>query len=204
MDRLEPTVATAPYVLLPDTADGTDRATAGQPLLSRDAAALPTGPSASSSSARSPAAAWASSSRDAIPTWAATWPSRSCSNRTGEARPGPPLRRGGADRRPAPAPGHRAGLRAGDLRRPPPLLHHEAGQGPDPGRAAGRPGVAGRRPAAVPGDLRAGLPDDGLCPCPRRDPSRPEAVERDGGQLRRGPGDGLGPGQGLAQRRRGR
>ena len=28
-----------------------------------------------------------------------------------------------------------------------------------------------------------------------RDPSRPEAVERDGRQLRRGPGDGLGPGK---------
>ena len=48
-------------------------------------------------------------------------------------------------------------------------------------------------------DLRAGLPDHGLCPRPGRDPSRPEAVERDGRLLRRGPGDGLGPGQGLAQ-----
>ena len=37
-----------------------------------------------------------------------------------------------------------------------------------------------RRPAAVPGDLRAGLPDDGLRPRPRRDPPRPEAVERHG------------------------
>ena len=47
-------------------------------------------------------------------------------------------------------------------------------------------------------DLRGDRADDGLCPHPRRDPSRPEAVERDGGQLRRGPGDGLGPGQGPA------
>ena len=54
------------------------------------------------------------------------------------------------------------------------------------------------------GDLRADLPDDGLRACPRRDPPRPEAVQRDGGQLRRGAGDGLGPGQGPAQRRRGR
>ena len=57
----------------------------------------------------------------------------------------------------------------------------------------------GRGPAAVPGDLRAGLPDDGLRPRPRRDPPRPEAVEHHGGQLRRGAGDGLGPGQGAAQ-----
>ena len=60
----------------------------------------------------------------------------------------------------------------------------------------------GRGPAAVPLDLRAGLPDDGLCPRPGRDPPRPEAVERDGGQLRRGPGDGLGPGQGARARGR--
>ena len=39
-----------------------------------------------------------------------------------------------------------------------------------------------RRPAAVPGDLRAGGPDGGLRPRPRGDPPRPEAVERDGGQ----------------------
>ena len=40
--------------------------------------------------------------------------------------------------------------------------------------------IAGRRPAAVPGHLRAGLPDDGLRPRPGRDPPRPEAGERDG------------------------
>ena len=48
-------------------------------------------------------------------------------------------------------------------------------------------------------DLRADLPDDGLCPRARRDPPRLEAVERDGGLVRRGAGDGLGPGQGAAQ-----
>ncbi len=37
--------------------------------------------------------------------------------------------------------------------------------------------------------------------CPRRDPPRPEAVERDGRQLRRGAGDGLGIGQGPAEGR---
>ena len=54
------------------------------------------------------------------------------------------------------------------------------------------------------GDLRAGLPDDGLCPCPRRDPPRPEALQRDGRRVRRGPGDGLGPRQGPPPGRRGR
>ena len=167
----------------------------------RPAAGRP--PAATASSARSPAAAWAPCSRAATPTSAATWPSRSCCEaHRDNARAGPPVRRGGADRRPAPAPGHRAGLRAGHLRRPPAVLHHEAGQGPDPGRPAGRPAGAGRRPAAVPGDLRAGLPDGGLRPRPRRDPPRPEAVERHGRHLRRGAGDGLGPGQGPAPRRR--
>ena len=56
------------------------------------------------------------------------------------------------------------------------------------------------RPAAVPGDLRAGLPDGGLRPRPRRDPPRPQAVQRHGRHLRRGPGDGLGPGQGPARK----
>ena len=42
------------------------------------------------------------------------------------------------------------------------------------------------------------LPDDGLCPRPGRDPSRSEAGQCDGGRVRRGPGDGLGPGQGPA------
>ena len=49
------------------------------------------------------------------------------------------------------------------------------------GRAAGRARRPGRRPAAAPGDLRVGLPDDGLCARPGRDPPRPEAVEHHGG-----------------------
>ena len=60
----------------------------------------------------------------------------------------------------------------------------------------------GGGPAAAPGHLRAGLPDDGLCPRPGGDPPRPEALERHGRQLRRGAGDGLGPGQGAAAGRR--
>ena len=94
---------------------------------------------------------------------------------------GPPLRRGGADRRPAPAPGHRAGLRAGHLRRPPAVLLDEAGQGPDPRRTCWRPGR--RRPTACRGSWRIFeqvAPDGGLRPRPRGDPPRPEAVERDG------------------------
>ena len=119
-----------------------------------------------------------------------------------QRRPGPPVRRGGADRRPVAASGRRADLRAGDVRRPAAVLQHEAGEGADAGRPARGPLGPGRRPAPVPVDLRGHRADDGLRPHPRRDPSRPEAVERDGGQLRRGPGDGLGPGQGPAARRR--
>ncbi len=46
--------------------------------------------------------------------------------------------------------------------------------------------------------FEAGLPDDGLRPRPRRDPSRFEALEHHGRLVRRGPGDGLGPRQGPA------
>ncbi len=59
------------------------------------------------------------------------------------ARAGPPVRRGGADRRPASAPGDRAGLRARPVRRPAAVLLDEAGQGPHPGRSPQR----SRRPA---------------------------------------------------------
>ena len=116
-------------------------------------------------------------------------------------RPGRPVRRGGPDLRPAPAPRRRAGLRAGHPAGPPAVLRHEAGERADAGGAAGRARIARRRPAPVPVDLRGDLPDGGLRPRPRGDPSRPEAVERDGRQLRRGPGDGLGPGQGAPQGR---
>ena len=72
----------------------------------------------------------------------------------------------------------------GTLRRPPALLHHEAGQGPDAGRPAG--GTRPTRPTTCPGSCRSSRPicaDDGLRPRPRRDPPRPEAVERDGGRF---------------------
>ena len=89
----------------------------------------------------------------------------------------------------------------GSFSRPPAVLHHEAGQGRTLAALLNERADPARRPAAVPGDLRADLPDDGLCARPGRDPPRPEAVERDGRVVRRGAGDGLGPGQGLAQGR---
>ena len=113
-----------------------------------------------------------------------------------QPRDGPPVRRGGADRRPAPAPGHRPGLRAGPAPRRAALHRHEADPGPYPGRPPRRPGGHGRGPAEVSRSLRADVPDDGLRPRMRRDPPRPEALERHGGQLRRGPGHGLGARQG--------
>ena len=98
-------------------------------------------------------------------------------------------------------PGRGADLRAGHLRRPPAVLQHEAGERPDARRPARGPLRPGRRPATVPVDLRGHGADDGLLAHPRRDPSRPQALQRDGRQLRRGPGDGLGPGTGPAARR---
>ena len=83
------------------------------------------------------------------------------------------------------------------------LLRHEAGQGPHPGAVARGPRRPRRRPAPLPLHLRGHRPDRRLRPRPRRDPPRPQAVQRHGRQLRRGPGDGLGPGQGPAPRRRG-
>ncbi len=66
-----------------------------------------------------------------------------------EPRHGPPVRRGGPDRRPVAAPGDRADLRAGRLRRPPAVLLDEAGQGPHARRAARRPQGPGLRPSAA-------------------------------------------------------
>ena len=65
---------------------------------------------------------------------------------------------------------------------------------------AGGSGELIRRAAQVPGDLRVDRPDRCVRPCAWRHPSRPETVERDGGLVRRGPGDGLGPGEGFAAR----
>ena len=75
-------------------------------------------------------------------------------------------------------------------------------QGRTLARPAGRSARARGRADAVPRHLRAGLPDRRLRPRPPGDPPRPEALERHGRQLRRGPGDGLGPRQGPGRRRR--
>ena len=117
-------------------------------------------------------------------------------------RHGPPLRRGGADRRPAPAPRHRADLRAGHLRRPRPFFAMKLVKGHTLAQLLEAREGPRRRPAPLPVDLRGDRPDRRLRPCPRRDPPRPQALQRDGRLLRRGAGDGLGPGQGPAPRRR--
>ena len=57
----------------------------------------------------------------------------------------PPVPRGGPDHRPAPAPGRRPGPRPRQAGRRPAVLHHEAGRGPDAGRAAGRAARPGAR-----------------------------------------------------------
>ena len=88
----------------------------------------------------------------------------------GEAlrRPGDglPLRRGGADRRPAPAPRDRPRLRAGRLLRPPPLLRDEARQGPDPGLPPRRPRP--RRGATSPASWRSSRRSPRRSPMPTR------------------------------------
>ena len=113
---------------------------------------------ATSSSARSPAAAWAPSSRAATSTSAATWPSRcSCE----EHRDSPEMVRrfveeaqiGGQLQHPGIVPVYELGR----LPRRPAVHRDEAGPGPHPGRAAGRP----RR-----------TPADGPAAVPRRSSSR--------------------------------
>ncbi len=88
--------------------------------------------------ARSPAAAWASCSRPATPTWAATWPLKVLLDQHRDDQD--VVRRfveeaqiGGQLQHPGIVPVHELGAR-----RPAAVLRHEAGQGPDPGRALGR------------------------------------------------------------------
>ena len=174
----------------------------------KPAPTMPTPRSATGSTARSPAAAWAPSSRAATPTSAATWPLKVLrDDLPRQRRHGPPLRRGGADRRPAPAPRHRADLRAGHLRRPPAVLRHEAGQGAHAGRSScsasqERPDADGACLAASSSIFEA------VCQTVAYAHAR-GVIHRDlkpsnvmVGALRRGPGDGLGAGQGPAPRGR--
>src|SRR5262249_30758023 len=73
---------------------------------------------------------------------------------------GPALRRGGTNRRPAPAPWRGTDLRAGDLRRPPAVFRHEAGQGAHPVPVARGPQGRRRQPASLPVDLRGDYQQD--------------------------------------------
>ena len=108
------------------------------------------------------------------------------------------VRRRGPDHRPAPAPGHPAGLRGRPAARRPAVPGDEAHQGP---RRSTTLLEAGPGPTAS-GSLAVFeqvVPGGRLRPRPRGDPPRPEAGQRHGRQLRRGAGDGLGPGQGAAR-----
>ena len=113
-----------------------------------------------------------------------------------------PVRGGSADRRPVAASRHRAGVRVGRLRRPPALFHHEARERAHPRGAPerkddGSPAfILLSRAPPLPVHFRGRMPDRGLLAFPGRDPPRPEARQRHGRQLRRGAGDGLGPGEG--------
>ena len=81
----------------------------------------------------------------------------------------------------------------------PPLLRHEAREGTDLRRVAGRTQGAALRLAPTAGHLLAGGADLGVCTRPGGDPPRLEALQRDDWGLRRGAGHGLGPGQGPAR-----
>ena len=78
--KLSEAIGSAPRVSLRDT----DPASGPEPIVQPGSSEMPAPAdraAGSSSSARSPAAAWGPCSRAATPTWAATWPSRCCSSR---------------------------------------------------------------------------------------------------------------------------
>ena len=116
---------------------------------------------------RSPAAAWGPCSRGATPDLGRDLAVKVLrEDHRGQPRPGPAVRRGGADRRPAAAPRHRAGLRAGrrfgDGR---PFFAMKLVKGRTLATLLGGP--AATRPTDLPrflAHLRAGLPDGGLRP----------------------------------------
>ena len=137
---LSRTIGTIPRVLLRET-ELERRARSSGPVLPR----CPPAPADTSSSARSATAAWAPSSGARPrpgPRPGRQGPAGGAPRRS---RAGPPLHRGGADRRTAPASGHRTRSTSWAVRRRPAVLHHEAGQGPHAGRAAGRATEPARR-----------------------------------------------------------
>ena len=78
LESLARSIGSIPRVLLPDTA-ADDAGVAMIKPSSDEMPAPASAATATSSSARSPGAGWGRCSRAATPTWAATWPSRSCS-----------------------------------------------------------------------------------------------------------------------------
>ena len=138
---------------------------------------MTTARSAIGSTARSPAAAWAPSSRAATPTSAATWPLKVLRE---EHRDEPTMVRrfveeaqiGGQLQHPGIVPIYELGTFA-DRR---PFFAMKLVKGHTLAAVAGARARTPPTTAAVPVDLRGGLPDGGLRPRPRRDPPRPEAA----------------------------
>ena len=105
----------------------------------------------------------------------------------------------GPDHRSTPASGHSPGSRAGLAHRWPAVPGDEAYPGSHAGRTAEGTPRSVARPPAVPGGVRASLSGRGLRARSKGDPPRFEARQRDGRQLRRSPGHGLGTGQGAGK-----
>ena len=108
---------------------------------------------------------------------------------------GPPVRRGGPDHRPAPAPGHPRRPRARHAARRPPVPGDEADQGRHARRPARRRRPADRAAGSWPCSSRS-CQAVGYAHSTGGDPPRPEAGERHGRGVRRSAGHGLGAGQG--------
>ena len=122
-------------------------------------------------------------------------------SRTGqEPGGGVAVRRRGADRRSAAAPGHRAGVRARADGRPVAVLHDEAGQGAHLVGVAVATQVDRRQPHPPAVDLRLGLPDPRLRAQQGRAAPRRQTGEHHGRRVRRGAGGRLGARQGAAPR----
>ena len=121
-----------------------DRRRPGEPRRHRRES-LPNSSATSASSARSAAAAWASSTRPSRTRWAGTWPSRCCrAQMLRDAQAAAPVRARGAGGGAAAPHQHRAGLRRRRARRHA-LLRHAVHPGAGPGRGPRRAAAAARR-----------------------------------------------------------